>query len=134
MRIESGRSVRGLAILSMVAFILTAGSIYLGSAGLSRQIAALSFVCLSCYIIYEYVVLRLLYLRIHLGRTRLASDSPDLRKQVWDGIAIFERRAGMVLFVLGLMFVGSIFKGLGIGISLLLALAIVLYARKLRII
>ncbi len=135
MRNESGRSMRGLVILMMTAFLVTAGSIYVGSAELSRQIVTWSLVCLSCYIVYEYVILKLLYFQIHLRRTRAASDSLELRQQVWDGIAVVERRVGMVLFVVLLIFAGSIVKGLiGIGISLLLALAIIVYARKSRII
>jgi hypothetical protein len=132
---ESGRSTRGLIVLVIVAFLVTAGSIYFRSAKLSQQIIEVSLVCISCYVVYEYVVLKLLYSQIHLRRTRAASDSPELRKQAWGDIALFERRAGMVLFIVLLIFAGSAFKGfIGIGISLLLALVIIVYARKARMI
>jgi len=135
MKSESGRSMRGLVVLSMVAFLVTAGSIYLGNAELSRQIVVLSLVCLSCYIVYEYGVVKILYSQIHLRRSRAASDSLDLRKHVWDDIALFERRVGMVLFVALLLFAGSAFKGfIGAGCAFLLAVVIIVRARKLRII
>lgn len=135
MKNESGRSMRGLVVLSMAAFLVTAGSIYVGNAELSRQIVVLSLVCLSCYIVYEYGVVKILYSQIHRRRTRAASDSPDLRKQVRDDIALFEHRAGMVLFVALLLFAGSAFKGfIGAGCAFLLAAVIIVRARKLRII
>jgi hypothetical protein len=135
MRKESGRSMRGLVIIAMVAFLVIASSIYLGSPKLSRQIVVLSLVSLTCYVLYEYGLVRVLYSQIHLRRTRAASDSLELRKKVWDDIALFERRVGMVLLVVLLIFAGSAFEGLiGIGLSLLLALAITGYARKSRII
>jgi hypothetical protein len=132
---EPGRGTRGLVFMTVAAFLVTAGSTYLGSADLSKQIATLSLVCLSCYIVYEYLIVKLLYFQIQLRRTRVAPDSPDLRKQVWDDIALVERRVGMVLLAVFLMLAGSILKGLvGIGISLLLTIAIIMYARKSRII
>ena len=57
-----------------------------------------------------------------------------MRKQVRVDIALIEHRVGAVLLVPMLMFVGSIYKGIGVGIALLLALAIIVYARKLKII
>ena len=135
MRRESGRGIRGLVILIMVAFLVCGGSIYLGNVTLSHQVIALSLVCLASYVIYEFVIVKLLYRKVHLYRMRAAPDSLDLRKQVWGDIALFERRAGMVVLVILLVFVGSIIKGFaGITVSLLVALAIVLYARRIRII
>lgn len=132
---ESRRSMRGLVVLSVEAFLVTAGSIYLGNAELSRQVVVVSLVCLSCYIVYEYGVVKVLYSQIHLRRTRAASDSLDLRKQVRDDITLLEHRVGMVLFVGLLLFAGSAFKGLiGAGCAFLLAVVIIIRARKLRII
>jgi hypothetical protein len=135
MRNESGPSMRGLAVLAMLAFVVTASSIYLGSAKLSHMMVELSLVCISCYIIYEYLILKLLYFQIYRRRIRVATDSPDLRKQVWSDIALYERRVCMVPFILMFILAGSLFKGfIGSGIALLLAVAIIMYARKSRII
>ena len=135
MRNESGRGIRGLVILIMVAFFVCGGSIYLGDVTLSHQVIVLSLVCLASYVIYEFVIVKLLYRKVHSYRIRAAPDSLDLRKQVWGDIALFERRAGMVVLVVLLVFVGSIIKGFtGIIVSLLVALAIIVYARRIRII
>jgi hypothetical protein len=121
--------------MATVAIAAATFSIYLGNVALSRKIVALALVYLLCGAVYEFVILKFLYFQIHLRRSRVASDSLGLRNQVWEDIVLVERRVGLVLFVLGLMFVGSLFKGvIGIGISLLPALAVVVYARKLRIV
>ena len=135
MKNEFSRNLRGLVVMSMTAFLITVGSIYLGNTELSRQIIVLSLMCISCYIAYEYGVVQILYSLIHRRRTRSVSDSPDLRKQVRDDIALFEHRAGMVLFVALLLFAGSALKGfIGAGCAFLLAAVIIVRARKLRII
>jgi hypothetical protein len=131
----SGRSIRGLVILIVVASLVSLGSIYLGNATLAHHIIALSFVCVTCYVVYEYIVVKLLYFQIHRRHTRAVPDSPDLRKQVRNDIGLYERRAGMVVFVMLLVFAGSIIRGfIGITASVVFALAIIVYARKTRII
>jgi hypothetical protein len=127
--------MNGLASLAIVAFLITAVSVFFGSEELSRQIVVLSLVVLLGYIVYETVIVRLLYFRMHLRHAREAPDSLDMQKQVWADIALVEHRVGMVLLVAILLFVGSVFgRVIGIVLAILLALVIIVRARKLKII
>ena len=135
MRGQSGRFVNGLATMGMAAFIGAAVSAFWGNEDSSRHVVVWSLVCILCYAVYEIVVVRLLYFQIHLRRTRFTQDSLDMQQKVWIDIELWERRVGMVLLFAMLTFVGSVFKGfVGEACAFLLALVIIVRARKLKII
>jgi len=131
---DSFRRMQELFLVAMAALLIAGSLIGLGRTKLSYQIAAFALVVLACYFVFQYVILKLVYLQIHRRRILVTSDSPDLRRQVRVDVALIEHRVGAVLLVPMLMFVGSIYKGIGVGIALLLALAIIVYAQKLKII
>jgi hypothetical protein len=133
MRTKSSRIIASVGIVAAASFLLAFDWLYRGNRGLPRSLVTVSLICLAGYIVYV-VALKLACDRVYLRRMRGNLDLPEIRKQVLDDIARFKHRVGIVPFVLLLLFVGSIWGFSGVVCALLLALVIIVRARKLRII